>query len=154
LERSCSNSRRHFGPGITRSLNSTRFAICSRRIPLAVELRNRDWVTGAQLDATLDYFRSRRVHVRAGRCAGKRTLHRDAWPERGDQSRARLLSRATDATPKGFIRGRTVAERFDYDYSDREVVEITDRLREVESEVKELRIVANNNPLELRSSPR
>src|SRR6185503_17181294 len=27
--------------------------------PLAVELRNRDWVTGAQLETTLDYFRSR-----------------------------------------------------------------------------------------------
>jgi uncharacterized protein YecE (DUF72 family) len=38
-----------------------------------------------------------------------------------------------------------VAERFDYDYSEKEVEEIAARLREVSEEVERLHVIANNN---------
>ena len=53
--------------------------------------------------------------------------------------------RAHGRNEQGYIRGRSVAERFDYDYSDAEVGELAVCLRAVESQVKELRVVANNN---------
>ena len=46
---------------------------------------------------------------------------------------------------QGYIRGRSVAERFDYDYSDEEVKELAERIRKVALEVEELRVIANNN---------
>ena len=46
---------------------------------------------------------------------------------------------------EGYIKGRSVAERFDYDYSEEEVEELVQRARAVESEVTELHLVANNN---------
>jgi len=46
---------------------------------------------------------------------------------------------------EGYIRGRSVAERFDYDYSPEEVKEIAERLRKVDKEVEHLHVIANNN---------
>ena len=45
----------------------------------------------------------------------------------------------------GYIRGRSVAERFDYDYPEKEVEELAERIRKVAEEVEELHVVANNN---------
>ena len=46
---------------------------------------------------------------------------------------------------EGYIKGRTVAERFDYDYSPEEVKEIAEHLRKVDEEVERLHVIANNN---------
>ena len=57
-------------------------------------------------------------------------------------SRQRVWQMRNEA---GYIKGRTVAERFDYDYTNEEVEEIAQRAREVEAQVNELHLVANNN---------
>ena len=46
---------------------------------------------------------------------------------------------------EGYIKGRSVAERFDYDYSPEDVKEIAGRLRKVDQEVERLHVIANNN---------
>jgi uncharacterized protein YecE (DUF72 family) len=43
------------------------------------------------------------------------------------------------------VRGRTVAERFGYDYSDDELEEIGGRARELASQAAEVRLMFNNN---------
>ena len=113
-------------------------------VPLAVELRNRDWVLGSQLDATLQYFRDRQttfVSVDA-----PKSEHFTVMPGLDYVTDPRLgYIRLHGRNAAGYIRGRSVAERFDYDYSDAEVEELAARLRKLAREVKELRIVANNN---------
>jgi uncharacterized protein YecE (DUF72 family) len=43
------------------------------------------------------------------------------------------------------VRGRTVAERFGYEYSDDELEEIGGRARELASQTAEVRLMFNNN---------
>jgi uncharacterized protein YecE (DUF72 family) len=45
----------------------------------------------------------------------------------------------------GYIKGRTVADRFNHDYSTPEVEEIAQRLRDIEPQVQRLHAAANNN---------
>ena len=111
---------------------------------LAVELRNRDWVTGAQLEHTLGYFRSRQLTLVL--VDAPQSEHFTVMPGLDVVTNPALgYFRAHGRNEQGYIRGRTVAERFDYDYNDEEVRAMAERLRNLESEVKELRIVANNN---------
>ena len=111
---------------------------------MAIELRNRGWVTGPQLEATLDYFRSRRrtlVLVDA-----PQSEHFTVMPGIDFVTNPELgYFRAHGRNEAGYIRGRTVADRFDYDYTEEEAGAMAERLKRVAAEVQELRIVANNN---------
>ena len=111
---------------------------------LAVELRNRDWVTGAQLDATLDYFRSRRITFVL--VDAPPSEHFTVMPGLDVVTDRDLACfRFHGRNVEGYIRGRSVAERFDYDYTDVEVDELVARIRKVAEQVKRLHAVANNN---------
>jgi uncharacterized protein YecE (DUF72 family) len=113
-------------------------------VPLAVELRNRDWVMGPQLDATLQYFRDRRMTLVS--VDAPASEHFTVMPGNDYVTNPRLgYVRLHGRNATGYLRGRSVAERFDYDYSDAEVEELAARLGKIAQEVKELRIVANNN---------
>ena len=46
---------------------------------------------------------------------------------------------------EGYLRGRTVADRFDHDYSELEVEEIAQRLANIAPEVQRIHAAANNN---------
>jgi len=113
-------------------------------IPLAVELRNRDWVTGDQLDDTLCWFRERRVTFVL--VDAPVSEHFTIMPGIDCVTNPALgYFRFHGRNEQGYIRGRSVAERFDYDYSDDEVKELAERIRKVALEVEELRVIANNN---------
>jgi len=111
---------------------------------MAVELRNRDWVESPQLEDTLAYFQERGValvlvHAPVGE-------HFTIMPSFDCASSTRLgYLRLHGRNAKGYVTGRTVAERFDYDYSDQELKEIAQRARRLEKEVERLHILANNN---------
>jgi uncharacterized protein YecE (DUF72 family) len=47
-----------------------------------------------------------------------------------------------------YITGKTVAARFDYDYSENEIAEVAQRSRKLASEARELHVVFNNNNLD------
>jgi uncharacterized protein YecE (DUF72 family) len=53
--------------------------------------------------------------------------------------------RAHGRNAEGYIRGRTVAERFAYRYSDEELEEIRGRVRQLAEEAEEVRLAFNNN---------
>ena len=109
-----------------------------------VELRNRDWVTGRQYEETLDYFRSRRLtFVLVDAPASE---HFTVMPGLDCVTNPDLAYfRFHGRNEQGYIKGRTVAERFDHDYSDKEVGELTARIEKIEKQVKALHVVANNN---------
>ncbi len=112
--------------------------------PLAVELRNRDWVDGDRRSETLDYFRSRKMTFVS--VDAPDSEHFTVMPAlESVTNRSLAYFRFHGRNESGYIRGRTVAERFDYDYSAEEVEEIAERMRAVAPQVDEMHLVANNN---------
>jgi uncharacterized protein YecE (DUF72 family) len=109
-----------------------------------VELRNRGWVVEPQLKDTLEYFRSRRITFVL--VDAPQSTHFTVMPGLDCVTNPDLgYFRFHGRNEAGYIKGRTVAERFDHDYSEKEVGELTHRVEKVEEQVKELHIVANNN---------
>jgi uncharacterized protein YecE (DUF72 family) len=53
--------------------------------------------------------------------------------------------RAHGRNLEGYVRGRSVAERFGYDYSDDELREIGARAGELAAQAQEVRLMFNNN---------
>ena len=49
---------------------------------------------------------------------------------------------------KAYLTGKTVATRFNYDYSDKEIDELAERSRKLAREVKDVHVVFNNNNLD------
>jgi uncharacterized protein YecE (DUF72 family) len=115
---------------------------------LAVELRNRNWVTGAQLRSTIDFLRKHRVgfvNVDAPEAEHFSIMPPDlneiTIP---DFSYLRLHGR----NAKAYLTGKTVAARFDYDYSDKEISEVAERSKNFARETKAVHVVFNNNNLD------
>jgi uncharacterized protein YecE (DUF72 family) len=49
---------------------------------------------------------------------------------------------------KAYLTGKTVAARFDYNYSDKEIEDVAERSRKLAAEAKEVHVVFNNNNLD------
>ena len=50
---------------------------------------------------------------------------------------------------EGYLHGRSVAERFNYDYSKEELEEIADRARALDTDAEQVHVMFNNNAREL-----
>lgn len=111
---------------------------------LAVELRNRDWVIEPRRQDTIDFFNSRKLTLVL--VDAPDSEHFTVMPGMNSVTNPKLgYVRFHGRNEAGYIKGRTVAERFDYDYSDEEVDDLAKRTREIAAEVNELHLVANNN---------
>jgi uncharacterized protein YecE (DUF72 family) len=112
--------------------------------PVAVEFRHRGWVRGERAEKTLAYLSERRA---AFVCV-------DAPPEdqipimppldavtRDDLAYLRLHGRNAE----GYLRGKTVAERFGWRYSDEELEEVGERVRGLAEQAGEVHVLFNNN---------
>ena len=116
--------------------------------PLAIELRNRNWVEDDALDATLDFFRKHSVTLVLVDAPAQR--HFTIMPPdlnaitNSDLAYLRLHGR--DA--RAYTTGKTVAARFNYDYSDKEIDDVADRARDLGKEAKEVHVIFNNNALD------
>jgi uncharacterized protein YecE (DUF72 family) len=115
---------------------------------LAIEFRNRNWAVGDQLRSTIAFLRKHRVaFVNVDAPAAD---HFSIMPSDLDEitnakfSYLRLHGRDT----KAYLTGKTVAARFDYDYSDKEIDELAERSRKLAREVKDVHVVFNNNNLD------
>ncbi len=115
---------------------------------VAIEFRNRNWAVGDQLDSTIDFVRKHRaifVNVDAPASDHFTVMPSDV-DEVTDPKAAYLRLHGRNA--KAYITGRTVAARFDYDYSDKEIAEVADRSRNLAQEARELHVIFNNNNLD------
>jgi len=115
---------------------------------VAIEFRNRNWAVGDQLRSTIDFLSKYRVaFVNVDAPAADHfsivppELNKVTNPE---LSYLRLHGR--DA--KAYLTGKTVAARFNYDYSDKEIDELAERSRKLAREVKDVHVVFNNNNLD------
>ena len=115
---------------------------------LAIELRNRNWAIGDQLRATLDFLRKHKasfvnVDVPA---ADHFTIMPPDMNEITDPGLAYLRLHGRNA--RAYLTGKTVAARFNYDYSDDEIGEVAERSKRLAGEAREVHVVFNNNALD------
>jgi uncharacterized protein YecE (DUF72 family) len=112
--------------------------------PVAVELRHRGWVREKRIERTLGWFSERGVTF----------VCVDAPP--GDEipimppldavtSDRLAYLRAHGRNTEGYLRGRSVAERFAWRYSDKELEEIGARVGSLAEQAGEVHVAFNNN---------
>jgi len=119
-----------------------------RDYALAIEFRNRNWVVGAQLRSTADFLREHRagfVNVDAPASDHFSIVPSDL-NEITNSEFAYLRLHGRDA--KAFLTGKTVAARFNYDYSDAEISDVAGRAKTLARDVKAVHVVFNNNNLD------
>ena len=116
--------------------------------PLAIEFRNRDWVVGDQQKSTIDFLRKRNVgFVNVDAPASDHfSVVPSGLNEITNPNFSYLRLHGRDA--KAYLTGKTVASRFNYDYSKREIAEVADRSRKLAQDAKDLHVVFNNNNLD------
>ena len=115
---------------------------------LAVELRNRNWMRDEQLAQTLQYFRQNKTAlVLVDAPPGEHfTIMPSDLDEVTDPNLAYLRLHGRD--PEAYLRGKTVAERFNYDYNDDEIADLARRTRKLAQGADSVHVVFNNNALD------
>ena len=115
---------------------------------VAVEFRNRNWTTPAQLDSIVKFLRAHRATLVS--VDAPRDEHFTVMPSEMDEVTnprvAYLRLHGRDAT--AYKTGKTVAARFNYDYSDSEIEEVAERANNLAAEAREVHVVFNNNALD------
>ena len=115
---------------------------------LAIEFRNRNWAIGDQLQSTIDFMRKNGaifVNVDAP-TSDHFTVMRSDIDEVTNSNAAYL--RLHGRNEKAYITGKTVAARFDYNYSEKEVAEVAERSRKLAKETRDVHVIFNNNNLD------
>jgi len=112
--------------------------------PVAIELRHRSWVSESRLEQTLGWYEDHGV-VWVGVDAPKGTSVTIMPPVDAVTRPELAYLRAHGRNAKGYVSGRSVAERFAYRYEDGELGEIGERVRELASEAASTRLQFNNN---------
>ena len=113
--------------------------------PVAIELRNRFWVVESRREETLRWFED---HGAAFVCvdAPEGSKAPTLMPNLDVATRDDVAYlRAHGRNLEGYVRGRSVAERFAYEYDDEELGELGERAGKLAEEVSSVRMMFNNN---------
>lgn len=115
---------------------------------LAIEFRSRNWTTGDQLAATIDFVRKNgAIFVNVDAPASDHfTVMPSDLDEVTNPNVAYLRLHGRNA--KAYITGKTVAARFDYDYNEEEIAEVAERSRKLARQTREVHAIFNNNNLD------
>jgi len=117
--------------------------------PVAVEFRHIGWASSKRLESVLSFLSEHdAVFVCVDSPPGR---HVPIFPADIDAVTSGKLAylRCHGRNTEGYMKGRTVAERFDYDYSQDELQEIADRAQGLAEEAAETHVMFNNNAREL-----
>jgi uncharacterized protein YecE (DUF72 family) len=112
--------------------------------PVAVELRHRGWVEDARLERTLGWLEQHGaafVSVDGPDADAPTVMPAIDAVTRGDVAYLRAHGR----NAQGYLHGRSVAERFAYQYSDSELGEIIDRVQVLAEDALNVHVMFNNN---------
>jgi uncharacterized protein YecE (DUF72 family) len=111
---------------------------------LAVELRNRNWVDEERREPTLDWFADREVSF-VGVDAPPGDNFQIMPPLDAVTNPRVAYLRAHGRNAKGYLTGKSVAERFAWQYSDEELEEIAGRAHGMAENAGEVHVAFNNN---------
>lgn len=113
--------------------------------PVAVELRHRFWLDRDRIEDTLRWYEDRGavfVGVDAPQGSNAPTIMPPVDAVTRDDM---AYLRAHGRNLQGYLRGRSVAERFAHKYSDEELEELGERARHLAEEVPTVHVMFNNN---------
>jgi uncharacterized protein YecE (DUF72 family) len=111
---------------------------------LAIELRNRNWLTEPHREETLAFFQSKRLPLVL--VDAPQSEHFAVMPTENLVTSQKLAYlRLHGRNERGYIAGKSVAERFNYDYSDDEIAGVATRVRDLAEETEEVHVAFNNN---------
>ncbi len=112
--------------------------------PVAVELRHRGWADEGRVETTLaELTRIGAALVCVDAPQGSQPTIMPALDAVTDERLAYM--RLHGRNLEGYVHGRAVAERFDWDYADDELEEIAGRAARLGEEAAEVRVMFNNN---------
>ena len=120
----------------------------TRKYRLAIEFRNSNWVTKEQLPKTIDFLKTNDVaFVNVDAPA---TEHFTIIPSEIDEVTNPEIAylRLHGRNAKAYLTGKTVADRFNYDYTEDEVKEVAERSKKLAKEASETHVIFNNNALD------
>jgi uncharacterized protein YecE (DUF72 family) len=124
--------------------------LLARLAPLGVvvELRNRNWTEGEQLGATLAFFQRHQTALALVDAPDE--AHFTIMPSELDEvtSPRRAYLRLHGRNAEAYLRGKTVAKRFYYDYNDEEIAEVAERAQKLAAKAETVQVVFNNNALD------
>ena len=112
---------------------------------VAIEFRNRNWAQGEQLEELLAFLRKHSAALVSVDTPAEEhfTIMPPELDEITNPEFAYLRLHGRDA--HAYTTGKTVAARFNYDYSDDEIEEIAERSKKLAKKAPEAHIVFNNN---------
>jgi uncharacterized protein YecE (DUF72 family) len=119
-----------------------------RDYQLAIEFRNRNWVIGNQLSETVEFLKQHRaIFVNVDAPAAE---HFTIIPSDLNETTNPHLTylRLHGRNARAYLTGKTVAARFDYDYTDGEIAEVAERSKKLARATRELHVIFNNNNLD------
>ncbi|HYN90286.1 MAG TPA: DUF72 domain-containing protein [Thermoleophilaceae bacterium] len=111
---------------------------------LAVELRNRNWVDDERSERTLDWFSDRGVAF-VGVDAPPGDNFQIMPPLDAVTNPSIAYLRAHGRNTEGYLTGKSVAERFAWQYSDEELEEIAERAQSMAEQAGAVHVAFNNN---------
>jgi uncharacterized protein YecE (DUF72 family) len=116
--------------------------------PVAVEFRRRSWASSKRFESVLDWLSAHdAVFVCVDTPLGD---HVPIFPPIDAVTRDSLAyMRCHGRNLEGYLHGRSVAERFDYDYPREELEEIAGRAKALGEEAEQVHVMFNNNAREL-----
>jgi uncharacterized protein YecE (DUF72 family) len=115
---------------------------------VAIEFGNRHWFADKQLSATLDFLREYEATLVLVD-APSSDYFMVAPSDLDEITNPRLAYlRLHGRNAEAYLKGKTVAARFDYDYSDEEINELAIRSRTLARSAREVHVVFNNNNLD------
>ena len=115
---------------------------------LAIEFRNRNWAVADQLESTADFLRKHHaIFVNVDAPVSEHFMVMPSDVDEVTNPKVAYL-RLHGRNAKAYITGKTVAARFDYDYSDGEIEETAERSTKLAREAREVHVIFNNNNLD------
>jgi uncharacterized protein YecE (DUF72 family) len=116
--------------------------------PVAVEFRRRSWASSKRLEGVLDWLSA---HDAAFVCVDTPPGdHVPIFPPIDAVTNDALAyMRCHGRNTEGYLHGRSVAERFDYDYRKDELEEIAGRAKSLGQDADQVHVMFNNNAREL-----
>jgi uncharacterized protein YecE (DUF72 family) len=111
---------------------------------LAIEFRHRGWVEGDRLEPTLDWLSEHRAAFVA--VDAPKEVHVPIMPDVDAVTNPELAYlRLHGRNAEGYLKGKSVAERFGWDYSDEELEEVAVRVRSMAEDAGMVHVMFNNN---------
>jgi uncharacterized protein YecE (DUF72 family) len=111
--------------------------------PLAIEFRHRGWVEDARIEQTLEWLTEHRAAFVA--VDAPKEVHVPIMPDVDAVTNPELAYiRLHGRNAEGYLKGKTVAERFGWDYSDDELEEVAKRARGMAEDAGFVHVQFNN----------